>query len=463
MTAKIFKALTLFLAILSMSPDADAQAQYISSARVPDQQVEILGAWDDEQPDSLVFAPDGRRWDELTPVEAVGFALDTLISLPKLPDYFFLPAVYDHFEFLDTVGLWDPIFSDRPEMRWIEEQAAVEANMNRMRYNLFFKNPQAVRYNLNGMLKAPKQYNVSINPSDHKVTVDEIPVVKPIDKTTLVAEEIKKRHWIREFRASLQFSQAYVSPNWYQGGNNNLNMLGQLYYNVKLNQNYHPNLLFDFTAQYKLGLNSAPDDSLRNYSISDDLLQLNTTFGVKAAKRWYYSFTGQFKTQLLNSYTSNTRNLRSAFLSPAELTAGIGMTYNYANSKNTFRFDMSLAPISYNLKMCTNSRLNETNYGIKEGHTTVSKYGSTAELKLYWKIAYNISYNSRLFAFSDYSQMQADWEHTLLFEINKFLTTQVYAHLRYDTRGVPAPDTKWKKLQVKEILSIGFAYKFSSI
>ncbi len=50
-----------------------------------------------------------------------------------------------------------------------------------------------------------------------------------------------------------------------------------------------------------------------------------------------------------------------------------------------------------------------------------------------------------------------------MFEINRFLTTQIYAHMRYDSRGVRAEGTKWKKLQIKEILSIGFAYKFSSI
>ena len=93
----------------------------------------------------------------------------------------------------------------------------------------------------------------------------------------------------------------------------------------------------------------------------------------------------------------------------------------------------------------------------------MSNYGSTTELKLFWKLAYNISFRSRLFSFSDYSQIQADWENTLMFDINRFLTTQIYAPMRYDSRGVRAEGTKWKKLQIKEILSIGFAYKFSSI
>lgn len=461
MSLKYLATVILNITLLS-SVSAYAQENAPLEINTQDQQIEMLPNWDDEAPDSTIYAPDGRRWDEMLPAEAVGFALDTTIVVPPLPNYFFMPAIYDHFEFRDSVALMDPMFSGVPQLRWIENRQLINRSMQRMKYDLFFNHPEKVRYNISMLPQAPKAYHAVIDPTNHTVEIKET-ITGPTDKTTLVAEEVKKRHWIRTFNASLQFSQAYVSPNWYQGGNSNLNMLGQLYYNVKLNQEYHPNLLFDFTAQYKLGMNSAPDDSLRNYSISDDLLQLNTTFGIKAAKRWYYSFTGQFKTQLLNSYTSNTHDLRSAFLSPGELTAGIGMTYNYATPKKNFTFDASLAPISYNLKICTNSQIDETKYGIHPGHNTISKYGSTAEFKLSWKLTYNISFNSRLFTFSDYSQIQSDWENTMIFEINRFLTTKVYAHIRYDSRGVPAEGTNWKKLQVKEILSLGFAYKFSSI
>lgn len=457
------KKFAAFLLSLGLLAPLSAKAQDITVSQSPDDDdATTLSQFFEEdvvaEPDSL--APDGRRWVDIPDYEIVGMALDTLIYVPPLPAYFFRPTVYDHYEFIDTLGLDKPIYSDRLWMRWLEEINLTEASMKQMSNYVIFNAPQSVKYNRSSMLTAPKYYETVLNPVDHKIEVRE---VLPVVTEQLTAEEVKKRHWIRAFNASLQFSQAYVSPNWYQGGNNNVNMLGQLYYNVKLNQEFHPNLLFDFTAQYKLGINSAPDDSIRNYSISDDLLQLNTTFGIKAAKRWYYSFTGQFKTQVMNSYTSNTRNLRSAFLSPGELTAGIGMTYNYANDKKTLTFDASIAPLTYNMKICTNSKLDETAYGIKPDHKTLSQYGSSAELKLFWQMAHNISLRSRLFTFSDFSHLQADWENTIQFEINRFLTTQIYAHLRYDTRGVSAEGTHWKKLQLKEILSIGFAYKFSSI
>lgn len=333
--------------------------------------------------------------------------------------------------------------------------------MSNMQRALFFGHPEYVKYNAALLPEAPKKFHAVVNPEDHTIEIQEL--AEAPAAPTIEAPEVKKRHWIRTFDAALQFSQAYVSPNWYQGGNNNLNTLATLYYNVKLNQEYHPNLLFETTAQYKLGMNSAPDDSIHNYSISEDLLQVTSTFGLKAAKRWYYSLTGNFKTQVLNSYESNTRNLRAAFMSSSELTVGLGMTYNYANAKKTVTFDASIAPLSYNMKTCLNERIDPSLYGINDGKRVKHQFGSSAELKFFWKIAHNISYNTRIFTFTNYESIQADWENRITFDVNKFLSTQFYCHVRYDSSTPPCDDAKWKKLQVKEILSIGFSYKFSSL
>jgi len=387
---------------------------------------------------------------------------DEQVGTLPLPDYFFIPAVYDHYDFPQPRNLAETDISGRPEMRWLEEQRALQTKMKELKYNLFYGTPEAVVYNVAMLPEAPKEYHAVVNPEDHTIEIREIPAADQV-APTIEAAPVKKRHWLRTFTSALQFSQAYVSPNWYQGGNNNLNMLANLYYNVKLNQEYHPNLLFETTAQYKLGMNNAPDDEVHDYSISDDVFQVNTTFGLKAARNWYYSFSAQFKTQLLNSYVSNSTDLRSSFLSPGELTAGIGMTYNFQNKKKTVNFDMSLAPLSYNMWTCINNRIDETAYNIEPGRNTVHKIGSSAEFKLTWKIMHNISLASRLFVFTDYGQIQGDWENTVSFEINRFLSTQIYVHARYDSKTPPCDNPDWKKLQVKEILSIGFAYKFSSI
>lgn len=380
----------------------------------------------------------------------------------SLPSSFFLPMVYDTYHFQKPLEIGEQLYSGNDAMRWLEDYDVLARTMADRRSYVMLNHPEIVSYNLSTLPEAPQQYVAVINPSDFSITIDsEAPA--PLEVPTLAPEEVKKRHWIRTFNATVQFSQAYVSPNWYQGGNNNLNALANIYYNVKLNQEFHPNLLFETTAQYKLGINNAPDDEIHNYNVSEDVLQVNSTFGIKAAHRWYYSVTGQFKTQVVKSYKSNSYNLSSAFLSPGQLTAGLGMTYNYANNAKTVTFDASIAPVSYQLLTCINKEIDPATYGIDNGRRVKHSFGSTAEFKLAWKVTHNIRFSSRIFVFTDYSGLQADWENTLACDINKFLSTQIYVHARYDTDTPPCADESWHKLQIKEIFSIGFQYKFASL
>ena len=444
------------LVALAMTAGAGAQAFYQRSARVVDEQQPTASLTEEPQAlaralsvaDSLLAVADSANYKTVTVIRPYSPAV-------------FMPVVYSTYRNYTDFRPFDSDYGADSTMRWIDEARAMQRNERMLMQRFAIANPGLVQYNIATLPEAPKVYYGEVDPSKHTIEIRE---VIP-DMPSHLDAKVEKRHWLRTFDASLQFSQAYVSPNWYQGGNNNLNFLANIYYNVKLNPAFHPKLLFESTMQYKLGLNSAPDDSLRNYSISEDLLQLNTTFGYKAAHRWYYSVTAQFKTQLLNSYVKNTRNLSSAFLSPAELNAGIGMTYNYANKKKTFVFDASISPLSYNLRICTkpDDELSHDPYDISPNHTTVSKFGSTAECKMTWQIARNISFKSRIFVFSDYNFIQADWENTLAMDINRYLTTQIYCHARYDSMTPRCDDPSWHKLQVKEILSFGVQYRFSSL
>lgn len=387
---------------------------------------------------------------------------DTVVYMEPLPRFLFMPSVFTTYHFLDTTSVFSRDYSDNPSFRWLEDAKARENTIKRLQQQMFISYPESANYNISDLPEAPKNYDVVINPENHTVTISEI--VSDISGPTIEAEAVKKKHWIKAFSSSLQFSQAYVSPNWYQGGTNNVNALLDLKYNVKLNQKFHPKWLFETTFQYKLGLNSTPDDSLRSYNVSTDILQINSLLGYKAANRWYYSLTGQFKTQLVNAYKSNSMTMRSAFMSPAELTLGVGMTYNYVSPDKAMTLDVSIDPLSYNLLICTNDKINVTSYGIAAGKHTKSGYGSGYTAKLSWKITPTINHNSRLTGFTNYDRFYSDWENTLVFQMTRFFTTQLYVHMRYDTDTPRVPDeTKWKKFQVKEILSIGFTYSFATL
>lgn len=381
---------------------------------------------------------------------------------------FFLPLIFDRFDIhMDQENgdpfKWQVPSPDAPGATLTRRALRVRRDRKFLQ-DFMLRHPDLVPYNMATMPRPPKKYVIKIDPSSEKLTVTELEQApRTATENKAPTLEIDRINWLHTFDASLQFSQAYVSPNWYQGGTKNLNLISSFIYNLKLNQHFYPKYLFDMTVQYKLGLNSAPDDSIRNYNVSEDLFQFNLTAGIKAANRWFYSGNVSFKTQLLNSYPSNSRQMKAAFLSPGELNVGLGMTYNLNNKRKTFSLNLSLSPLSWNMKTCINNRVDETLYGIKPGRNTTHEIGSSLEANLSWKIAYNIVYTSRLFAFTDYDYLQSDWEHTVDFAINRYLSTRLYVHLRYDTSTPRCEDPHWHKFQIKEILSFGFNYTFGSI
>lgn len=397
---------------------------------------------------------------------AVELNVDSTMDVSRLtlPAIAFMPPIYSGYSTAlaiadPTVMSADSIIPDN--LTWADLIVRRDHRRNAFVQNFMMQNPGSVRYNLEFMPRPPKEFVMEVDPEQAKINVREFTRDEKALKEYVKPVELPRINWLKKFDASLQFSQAYVSPNWYQGGNSNLNAILNLLYDVKLNPAFHPDLIFETSMQYKLGANTVPDDTVHGYNISEDLLQINSKFGYKAVKRWYYSVTVQFKTQLLNSYNTNSNRLKSAFLSPGELNVGLGMTYSNENKKKTMTFTAAVSPLSYNLKMCTNSKLNPTWFGIEEGKKTISQYGSSSEMTFRWKMTYNIEYFSRMFIFTNYEYLQGDWEHTVSFNINKYLSTRLYAHLRYQSDAKKIEDTRWNKWQLKEILSIGFSYRFS--
>ncbi len=137
------------------------------------------------------------------------------------------------------------------------------------------------------------------------------------------------------------------------------------------------------------------------------------------------------------------------------------MTYSRINEKKTFNLSASLAPLSYNLKICIDKNIDPTQFNIKPGHKTHSEIGSSGEVNMTWQATSNISMRTRLFAFTDYNYFQGNIETTWDFAINKFLSTQIYANLRYDS-STDYNLSRWHHWMLKEILSFGLSYTFST-
>lgn len=388
-------------------------------------------------------------------------------ALPSPADY--RVAVFDRYDLADSLRIDTPSPSDSlfksDAFNWLDDAIFNGRLIRQTRQRYMIANPGEVRYNESLLPEPPRRYHAVVDPTTAMISIieDNGLTLTPPAPDSLTAPEIKKRHWIHNFDSKLQFAQAYVSPNWYQGGSNNLTIMFGALYNVKLNQAFHPNLLCEATVSYKLNVHGTPEDSLRNYNISEDLFQFNGKFGFRAARKWFYSVTASFKTQFFHSYEINKPQLKAGFLSPSELNLGLGMTYNHTNARKTFVLDVSISPLSWNMKTCIERNMNVEDFGIRPGHKVVHEYGSNAEMKIQWNLAYNIHYVSRMFIFTDYTYLQGDWENTFSFDINRFLSTQLQVHLRYDSSTPRLEDSRWHVWQLNEVLSFGFSYKFATI
>lgn len=384
-------------------------------------------------------------------------------SVTVKPNYLFIPLIFEQYPTNSLVAANDANGAFMSGLNldvadeWLNKSLEERNSVSKLRFDAMVNRPQDVQYNEKDLPEPPKSKVIKADPSKRSVTIEE----RTFENVpTAQSEKVKVRNWIHSFSASVQVSQAYLSENWYQGGENNVNVLGDFVWNVKLNPNVYKKLLFENTVQYKVSVNSASQDSIRGYTISQDQFQINTKLGYKAIKNWYYSTNLRFKTQLLNNYKINTRDMKASVLSPADLNIGVGMTYSTALKNSKLKFDLSLSPLSMDMKLCREiKKIDPTSFGIESGKHVKASFGSNVEAKMTWQLSREMIWTSRLFAFTDYENVQGDWENTLNFTINKYLSTRIYVHLRYDN-SVDKHDT-WKYWQFNEILSFGFNYRFS--
>lgn len=362
---------------------------------------------------------------------------------------------------LRTDSLLNALTILRPDYTpdWLRSSLTTKRMANNLMYAIMVNHPEAIEYAYWNLPEPPR-----LPDEDHSFSTYikslQLPEIDA-DKSKVRLAESAKRHWLHNAEAGIQFSQAYISANWYQGGNDYLALLLNGLWDVQLNKVYHPDLLFQSTVSYKLGLNSTPPDSYHKYSISEDLLQWNLKAGIKAFKDFFWSYNLLFKTQLLRNYESNSDTRIASFLSPGELNMGLGMSYSYANKYKTLKVGVSLSPISYNLKTCIDSEIDPTKFNIEKGHKAHNEIGTNVEANVEWSLSANISSRSRFFAFTNYQYFQSDLETTWNFQLNRFLSTQLYLHFRFDSSS-ELTGSRWKHWMLKEILSFGLSYTFST-
>ncbi|EGJ72250.1 hypothetical protein Bcop_2076 [Bacteroides coprosuis DSM 18011] len=279
---------------------------------------------------------------------------------------------------------------------------------------------------------------------------------KDLDENLNMVESfIKKPNWwLTGGAGSLQISQNYISTNWHKGGEST----NSLFANIQLFANYNDKekLQFENIIEAKFGFNTLSSDTIRRYRINNDLLRLSSKLGIRAASNWYYTLSGEFNTQFAPNYKKNSDEMVSSFLAPANLIIGLGMDYKLKKKK--INLSVMISPATYNIRYVRNKRVNEVDWGLKEGREFMHDVGSKVESRVQWKILPFMEWNSRLWYFTNYEKVEADWENTFNFILNRYLSTQIFVHTRFDDGVKRVPDKSY--FQLKELLSFGINYKW---
>ena len=292
---------------------------------------------------------------------------------------------------------------------------------------------------------------VIVNAQD--VNVDSIPAPK---------------YWMSSFESALKFSENSTSDNWHSGPTKTtiLNIFSK---NIFQYNYAKDRLKLDNNLELRLNFFNAPNDSLRHYKVSDDFLRLHSNFGIRAVSKWYYTFDVDFKTQLFTNYQENTMNKQAAFLSPYTINLGLGMKYDYAKQyeriDRTLDISVNIAPAAYTYMSAIHDNIDWGRHGFPKDEQTglfknyLSKFGSTIDYQMTLKPNSDVTWKSRLKYFTSYDRVVAEFENSLDFAVNRFFSTLVFLHIRYDD-GVTKVNETDSFFQWNQLISFGFNYKW---
>jgi hypothetical protein len=257
-----------------------------------------------------------------------------------------------------------------------------------------------------------------------------------------------KRPWSYGGTENIQFSQAFLE-NWVKGGENAVSLLSDLRIQAKYKKE---NVEWESYAIHKLGILSSDDRKTR---VNDDLIELNTKYGLSAGKKWFYSGLFNFKTQFFNGYEKNDElkeNPISGFLAPAYITMALGMDYKEKN------FTLMLLPFTSKMTFVSDTvKFDQTRYNIPKDKKSDNMGGASLVNNFTWEFAKDFNLSSKLDFFYEYmksdNQIQSEWELILDMKINIFLSARISTYVRYYSN-------ESDKIQFRENLSISFNYRF---
>ena len=164
----------------------------------------------------------------------------------------------------------------------------------------------------------------------------------------------------------------------------------------------------------------------------------------------------------------NDSNKISALLSPGYFHGAFGLDFKHSNV-----FAAYLAPLTTKITIVNNQPLADIGaFGVDKGENVRVEFGSYVRLAVKKHIMKNIELHSKLDLFSNFldrpQNIDVNWETLISMKVNRFVSATITTHLMYDDDVLIGVDTNddgiadltGPRLQFKEVLGVGFTYKF---
>ena len=302
--------------------------------------------------------------------------------------------------------------------------------------------------------------------SERVVASDGYRVVTPVLNTSvmdipqnvtggMMTTVVKPNYWKYSGKVALKFTQNYISGNWFQGGESNKTMLGEL----DLNINYDDNDCISFTnhIDVDLGFATSKADTLHSFKTNTDRLRWESTFGYKLVKNLDMAAKMKLETQSLPNYPVNNRDFVSNFMAPFDANFSVGL--NYKPSWNNFKVEIYFAPLSaYNYKFVRYSNL-VSRYGIRSGRHHKEDFGTQLVVTVPTvKIFKIVDFWSRAEYYTNYARAFFQLETKFDIMLNKYFSASLMMHARFDDSAPGLYDSEYGYWQLKEFMTLGVTY-----
>lgn len=282
-------------------------------------------------------------------------------------------------------------------------------------------------------------------------------------------------NWVGKNTIGLDLSEISFL-NWSAGGNSSISGLikGNFHRNYRTQ-----NVKWSNELIVRYGVNKQDGVELRK---TDDAFNLNSTFGYRkdSLSNWYHSAKFNFNSQFTNGYAyPNIDKPISKPFAPAYVFLGVGAEYSNKERK----LNIYISPLTMKTTLVLDTYLaNQGAFGvtkavydsdgtlISKGKRSKSEFGLLLTASNKKEVIKNITMDNKLSLYSDYinkfGNVDVDWQLQFDLVVNQYVKANIGTHLLYDddikTKKIIDGQqiTLGPKVQLKQMLGIGFVYNF---